>query len=172
MPGGSAARLVRAFEPPPWTGPSCRAPPGFRRARGDGDGLATFRAACIAAEERQGVPGIMWTAIVEYRKPGVDRREPAAPHERRANLAATSAPERTAALVDDAAASRPRLSRTAIRNLAANRLNTGIALATLALGIAVNTSIFSILLDSVLWRPVPFRDADRLAALANFNVAR
>ena len=61
--------------------------------------------------------------------------------------------------------------RTAIRSLAANRLNTGIALATLALGIAVNASIFSIL-DSVLWRPVPFRDADRLASLANDNTAR
>ena len=167
MTSGSAARLVRAFEPVYRTVVRC-APAGFRRAWGD-ETLATFRAACLASE-RRGVPGVMWTAIVEIASlawivvslqlhltvapisPGPPRREQ---------------PRRRTALMQRLG----RDVRTAIRNLGANHLNTGIALATLALGIGVNTSIFSIL-DSVLWRPVPFRDADRFAALANFNVAR
>jgi predicted permease len=61
--------------------------------------------------------------------------------------------------------------KSATRSLAANRLNTAIALFTLAFGIGVNTSVFSVL-DSVLWRPVPFRDADHLIELANFNVVQ
>ena len=59
---GSAARLVRAFEPVCRTVVRC-APPGFRRAWGD-ETVTTFRAACLAAG-RRGVPGVMWTAIVE-----------------------------------------------------------------------------------------------------------
>jgi hypothetical protein len=167
MTGGSAARLVRAFEPIYRTVVRC-APPGFRRALGD-ETVATFRAACLASE-RQGVPGVMWTAIVEIASLAwivlsLQLHMNVAPISPRPPR--PSEPRRSTTMLQRLG----RDLRTAIRNLAANRLNTAIALATLALGIAVNTSIFSIL-DSVLWRPVPFRDADRLAALANFNVAR
>ena len=62
MTGASAARVVRAFEPVCRTVVRC-APAGFRRAWGD-ETVATFRAACLAAG-RRGVPGVMWTAIVE-----------------------------------------------------------------------------------------------------------
>ena len=167
MTGGSAARLVRAFEPVYRIVVRC-APPGFRRAWGD-ETVATFRAACLASE-RQGVPGVMWTAIVEIASlawivVSLQLHMNVAPISPRPSR--PSQPRRSTTMLQRLG----RDLRTAIRNLAANRLNTGIALATLALGIAVNTSIFSIL-DSVLWRPVPFRDPDRLAALVNFNVAR
>ena len=167
MTNGSAARVIRAFEPVCRTVVRC-APAGFRRAWGD-EMVTTFRAACLAAR-RQGVPGVMWTAIVEIASLAwivlslqlSMTVAPISPRPPRRNE-----PRRSTSILQHLG----RDFRIAIRNLAANRLNTGIALATLALGIAVNTSIFSIL-DSVLWRPVPFRDADRLAALANFNVAR
>jgi putative ABC transport system permease protein len=57
------------------------------------------------------------------------------------------------------------------RGLVANRASAGLAVATLALGIGLSTAVFSIL-DSVLWRPVPYRDADRFVELAAFNIQR
>lgn len=57
--------------------------------------------------------------------------------------------------------------RHAVRALAASRLNTAIAILTLALGIGISSSVFSVL-DSVLWHAVPFRDADRLVEISNF----
>jgi predicted permease len=61
--------------------------------------------------------------------------------------------------------------RLAVRSLLASRAQTMLAVLTLALGIGINTAVFSVL-DSILWRPVPFRDAARFVELANFNVAR
>ena len=144
------------------------APAGFRLAWGD-ETIVTFRAACLAAG-RRGAASVLWTAIVEIATmAGIVLSlqlhmnvAPISPQPPRSNEPRPV----TSWLVRIG-----RDLRTAIRSLAANRLNTGIALATLALGIAVNASIFSIL-DSVLWRPVPFHDADRLASLANYNTAR
>lgn len=62
-------------------------------------------------------------------------------------------------------------ARQAIRGLLASPANAAVAVLTLALGIGVNSTAFSAL-DAVLWHPVPFRDADRLGVLANFDVAR
>lgn len=54
--------------------------------------------------------------------------------------------------------------RYAFRTLKRSRLFTAAAIGTLALGIAVNTSVFSVL-DHILLRPFPFPDADRLVLL-------
>lgn len=39
---------------------------------------------------------------------------------------------------------------------------------TLALGIGVTTALFSVT-ESVLWRPLPFLDSERLALLSEYN---
>jgi putative ABC transport system permease protein len=54
--------------------------------------------------------------------------------------------------------------RFALRALSRNRAFTVATVLTLALGIAANTAVFT-LVDSVLIRPLPFRAADRLVSL-------
>jgi predicted permease len=61
--------------------------------------------------------------------------------------------------------------KMAYRSLTATKLTSAIALLTLAVGIGINTTVFTIL-DSTLFRPVPFRDADRLANLASFDATQ
>src|SRR5690349_16280231 len=51
--------------------------------------------------------------------------------------------------------------RYAIRLLAARPGFAAVAILTLALGIGATTAIFTVV-DAVLLRPLPFRDADRL----------
>jgi putative ABC transport system permease protein len=51
--------------------------------------------------------------------------------------------------------------RFGVRQLRRNPLVSAIAVLTLALGIGANTAIFS-LVDGILLRPLPYRDADRL----------
>jgi predicted permease len=58
----------------------------------------------------------------------------------------------------------------ALRTLRQSRGFTSAVVLTLALGIGVNTAIFSFV-DRLLLRPLPFRDSDRLAAL-NFRSTR
>ena len=58
--------------------------------------------------------------------------------------------------------------RQAFRSLNATRATTVIAVMTLALGIGVNTAVFSVL-DAILFRPVPYAEADRLETLWTYN---
>jgi putative ABC transport system permease protein len=59
--------------------------------------------------------------------------------------------------------------RLALRSLRAAPAHTAIALLTLALGIGANTGLFSVL-DSLLFRPVPFANGDRLTELFNYSI--
>ena len=61
--------------------------------------------------------------------------------------------------------------RYAVRSLARSRTFTVTALATLALGISVNTAIFSVI-DSVLLTPPPFDHPDRVVAIEGQNRAQ
>ena len=60
--------------------------------------------------------------------------------------------------------------RYAMRTLLRSRSFTVIAIVMLALGIGANTAVFSIV-QSVLIRPLPYKDADRLVWLSNQNTA-
>ncbi|MSO49183.1 MAG: FtsX-like permease family protein [Acidobacteria bacterium] len=57
--------------------------------------------------------------------------------------------------------------RLAVRSLLASRVQSTIAILTLSLGIGANTAIFSVI-DSLLIRPMPFAQVDRLVELYNF----
>ncbi|HEU4434558.1 MAG TPA: ABC transporter permease [Pyrinomonadaceae bacterium] len=63
-----------------------------------------------------------------------------------------------------------RALRYSLRTLLKNRSFTVLATLMLALGIGANTAVFSVVL-SVLIRPLPYRDADRLVWLTNQNSA-
>src|SRR6202050_4205081 len=56
--------------------------------------------------------------------------------------------------------------RYVFRGLAKSPGFTAVALLSLAIGISANTSIFSIV-DTLLLRPLPYKDADRLVILWN-----
>ena len=62
-------------------------------------------------------------------------------------------------------------ARFAWKRLVGARANAAWAIGTLALGIGLSTSVFSVL-DSILWRPAPYPFADRLVEMATYNVER
>ena len=61
--------------------------------------------------------------------------------------------------------------RRAVRSLLKAKAFSAIAIATIAMGIGANTAVFSIV-DGVLLRPLPFRDADRIVTLTHANPRR
>src|SRR5712671_6037466 len=61
--------------------------------------------------------------------------------------------------------------RHAIRSLLKAKGFTAIAVATLAIGVGANTAVFSVV-DAVLLRPLPFKDADRIFTLTGSNPKR
>jgi len=61
--------------------------------------------------------------------------------------------------------------RLALRTLGRNRVLTGAAVLTLALGVGANTAIFSVV-NAVILRPLPFHDPGRLVMVWEENIAR
>jgi predicted permease len=61
--------------------------------------------------------------------------------------------------------------RHAIRSLLKAKGFTAIAVGTLAIGVGANTAVFSVV-DAVLLRPLPFKDADRIFTLTGSNPKR
>jgi putative ABC transport system permease protein len=61
--------------------------------------------------------------------------------------------------------------RYAVRTLLKSRAFTAVAVACLALGIGINTTIFSIV-DGVMLKPYPYADADRIVILNSTNAKR
>src|SRR5438309_7050975 len=61
--------------------------------------------------------------------------------------------------------------RRSLRSLASRPVFPAVAVVTLALGLGVNAAIFS-LTRTVLLRPLPYRDADRLVQVGEASPAR
>jgi predicted permease len=133
-----------------------------------GDGAVALGAVCESAVRARGWRGLAWTAWTEWgsllvaglraragRRGRITGGRPRPPDPRRRGVVRVA--------IDDL--------RQAWRGLAASRATVALAVVTLALGIGINSAIFSIL-DSILWRPVPFVAADRLVELMNVNTAR
>jgi putative ABC transport system permease protein len=128
------------------------------------DVAATVQAICLAAGQRHGRIGAMRAGILEVvslmslairvRKVS-SRSRPAGP--------GVPSPPR-----------RPSLAlsfRLAWKRLVGARTNAALAVITLALGIGLSTAVFSVL-DSIVWRPAPYPNADRLVELATANIER
>jgi predicted permease len=132
--------------------------PGADRKVWADDAAATFRAVCREAYARGGTRGLCRTIAAEWIDLCATRVRSVVPTTR-------FRPRNGAAqrLLRDL--------RHACRALVSGRAAVTLAVVTLAAGIGLNTAIFS-LLDTVLWRPVPYPNGDRLAQLASFNVAR
>ena len=143
------------------------APRAYRQAW-DADALLTIRAACLEAHQRRGLRGLVGQGLQEWG----DMARLAARARLGFAMRATLNPEPRVQLRDRGDSGVRRLVhalRFAGRSLSASRTTTVIAILTLAVGIGLSTAVFSIL-DSVLFRPVPYPDAGRLAVLASFNV--
>ncbi|MEZ5316734.1 MAG: ABC transporter permease [Vicinamibacterales bacterium] len=145
------------------------APRSFREAWRD-EVVATVRASCRDARARRGVCGLAFAGMTELTSVGASAA--------RARLG--RGPALTGgrpAPPDDSSRTGARLMSTlvhdlrlALRSLRAAPVVAGIAVLTLALGIGVNAAVFSIL-DSTVFRPLPYADADRYEEVWNFESA-
>src|SRR5690348_13330852 len=130
-------------------------------AAGPDDVSATVEAVCVmavrhrgrAAGLRAGLLELLNLAGLALRRRRVDPNPPAPPEP----------PRRWPAMTLSA--------RFAMKRLIGSRANAAWAIGTLALGIGLTTSVFSVL-DSVLWRPAPYPDAARLVEMATYNTER
>src|SRR6185436_7017127 len=132
------------------------------------DGALVLQSACEGAWRQRGAAGLLRTGFVEW-----------------ASLLVTAIRERMGRPLRITAGGAPQPPRgphsgigqtllfdlrLAWRSLVASRTTVALAVITLALGIGVNSAVFSIL-DAVLWRPVPYASADRLATLWNVQTS-
>lgn len=115
--------------------------------------LLTFRDSCATVHTRHGVFALWRHVVAEW----VDMFRSAV----RQRRGTGPSPRRTGSFVRDV--------RTALRSLRAAPAYTILALITLSLGIGANAGLFSVL-DSLLFRPVPFADAERLIELSNYSI--
>jgi putative ABC transport system permease protein len=140
------------------------APESFRRAWSD-EIHVTFREACLNARARSGVVGLARIGLLELFD--IARAAIRARSGRRVPVTGGHAPHRPTQRGPSPMNTLMHDLRLAMRSLLASRVPSGIAILTLALGIGATTAIFSVL-DSLLIRPVPFADSDRLVEVLNF----
>lgn len=116
--------------------------------------LDTFAQRCADVSERRGVLALWRHVVAEWAdivKGGLRLRRASGP----------TPPHGPSSLWRDL--------RTALRSLRAVPAHTAMAIGTLAIGIGANAGLFSVL-DSLLFRPLPFVQADRLVELYNFSI--
>src|SRR5262247_1766259 len=137
------------------------APPQYRARRGQ-DIVATIGASCLAARRERGRIGLAGTATSELTdllfsivrlRTGLTPAVTKSASRQQTHVGSGHARPGRAWIGQDL--------RLAVRSLVAGRMTTVIVLVTLALGIGINAAVFSVL-DSILWRPVPFAEASRL----------
>lgn len=140
--------------------------PALSRAGQDQEIAVTVRDACRDAALRGGLMASMTTGIAECVSLAIAviQQRPGA----RSPITSGPGPVRRAGGASRMFRTLRSDIRMAFRALAGAKLTTAIAVATLAAGIGVNTTVFSVL-DATLFRPVPFRDAHRLVSLVNFE---
>ena len=140
------------------------APASVREAWGD-DLPVTFRETCVEAQRRHGFVGLARNGVSELFDlvraairarfarplPITGGEPPRLPPRKGRTIMQT--------LIHDL--------RLAMRSLLASRVPSAIAILTLALGIGANAAIFSVM-DSLLIRPLPFANPERLVELWNF----
>jgi putative ABC transport system permease protein len=131
-----------------------RAYPARFREAWAGEYLQTFREGCTNVSARRGLAALFRHVIAEW----ADVLRAAA--RLRRNTPREPRRPRSSVLRD---------LRTALRSLRAVPAHTALAITTLALGIGANAGLFSVL-DSLLFRPVPFADAERLIELSNYSI--